>query len=455
MLRRLSVFILISACFLTAPDVLCHAQRDLAVHEERNALVIGNGDYTGGVTPLRNPVNDANSVSLALEQLGFNVIKRINAGRGDMRQAVYEFGDRLKKGGVGLFFYAGHGLQVDGENYLVPVDARVRRKFDVPDQCLKASYVLGAMEEAGNRLNIVILDACRNNPFRTFRSGQGGLARMDAPTGSLIAYATAPGSVAADGVGENGLYTSYLLKHMRKPGVEVLDMFRLVRIDVMNESGEEQVPWEATSLTGEFFFNGPKTDREDARNEPVADSQVLADSQMRPDDGRMLQSGFVVQIAAYNQMSTAENDKTALRRRGVDAYIERVDEGNRTYYRLLAGKFASQGEAEAYAARLSGHHALQDVGVRHELIVRRFSASGEPAAVKPSVMYRVRGVESWDVLYIRSGPDPKSGKVGSIPANGMNIEFLNETRRYGRNTWFKIRYESTVGWVNSYYLRPM
>ena len=226
-----------------------------ATAEERNALVIGNGGYSRGIPALINPVNDAQSMTRALTGLGFHVISRIDANRSDMRAAVREFESRLRRGGIGLFFYAGHGLQIDGDNYLVPIDADVKRKYDVNDQCLKVSYILGAMEEARNRLNIIILDACRNNPFRSFRGGNSGLARMDAPTGSLLAYATAPGSVAQDGIGQNGLYTSKLLRHMNEPELEILDMFRKVRVDVMAESDGQQVPWESTSLTGEFFFN--------------------------------------------------------------------------------------------------------------------------------------------------------------------------------------------------------
>lgn len=454
MLRNILIVLLISTVYLILSNGLCYAQRGLEIEEERNALVIGNSDYVGGITPLRNPVNDANSISLTLERLGFNVIKRINANRSEMRNAVYEFGDRLKKGGVGLFFYAGHGLQVNGENYLVPIDANVRRKYDVPDQCLKASYVLSAMEESGNRLNIIILDACRNNPFRTFRSSQGGLAKMDAPTGSLIAYATAPGSVAQDGLGENGLYTTFLLKHMQKPGLEILDMFRKVRIDVMKESGSEQVPWESTSLTREFYFYLEKA----LRTASGPDEAVIAPPP-KPDAPviirKALESGYAVQVSAYNKVAMAEKDKTALIRNGLDAHVEKVIEGQRIYYRLLIGRFAAISEAEIYARELRNHFALQEIGIRHELIVRRFSSAPEAILVRPAIMYRVVRVESWDVLYIRKQPNPKSGKLGAIPANGKNIEFLQETSRYGRNTWYKIRYESTIGWVNSYYLKPM
>ena len=225
----------------------------LSKEERRIALVIGNGSYKS--SPLANPVNDANDIATALERCNFTVMKAINAPRNEIRRAIREFGEEINKGAVGLFYYAGHGIQVKGENYLVPVGVDVYSEAEVEDECLKVSSVLRQMESAGNRLNIIILDACRDNPFgRSFRSSNRGLAKMDAPTGSILAYATAPGSVAEDGIGRNGLYTSKLLKHMRIPGLEIGKLFRQIRIDVMDASGKRQVPWELSSLTGEFYF---------------------------------------------------------------------------------------------------------------------------------------------------------------------------------------------------------
>lgn len=223
-----------------------------AEQEKRIALVIGNGAYRH--SPLPNPPNDANDIAAALRQTGFRVNKKINATRTQMREAVREFADQIKRGGVGLFFFAGHGLQVEGENFLVPVDADIKRKYDVRDQCLAAGYVLEAMEDAGNRLNIIILDACRDNPFRGFRSRSRGLAHMNAPTGSLLAYATSPGSTASDGPGRNGLYTSMLLNHMLTPDMRILDLFINVRKDVSAASDGRQVPWETHSLTAPFYM---------------------------------------------------------------------------------------------------------------------------------------------------------------------------------------------------------
>jgi formylglycine-generating enzyme required for sulfatase activity len=223
------------------------------VQEQRLALVIGNGAYKSG--PLRNSVNDAHDMTATLRELGFEVIYYRNADQRKTEDAIRQFGKRLRKGGVGLFYFAGHGMQLNGRNYLIPVDARIETESDVKYEAVDAGRVLGKMEDAGNRLNIVILDACRDNPFsRSFRNADKGLARMDAPTGSLIAYATAPGQVAAEGEGRNGVYTKYLLKHMTVPGWTIEQVLKRVRVDVIASTGDKQVPWESSSLTGNFYF---------------------------------------------------------------------------------------------------------------------------------------------------------------------------------------------------------
>ncbi|MFH1139669.1 MAG: caspase family protein [Pseudomonadota bacterium] len=219
----------------------------------RAALVIGNSDY--GFSPLDNPVNDARDLAKALERVGFTVDLKLNASRAVMLQAIRDFGYKIGKGGVGLFYYAGHGIQVKGENYLVPVDSTLQNEDEVEEYCLRVSAVLRKMETAGNGLNIIILDACRDNPFGgKVRSLHKGLAQMDAPTGSVLAYATAPGATAADGAGKNGLYTSSLLKYLSLPGQRLEDLFINVRNEVREVSKGTQVPWETSSLTGAFYF---------------------------------------------------------------------------------------------------------------------------------------------------------------------------------------------------------
>jgi Caspase domain len=222
----------------------------------RVALVMGNSAYKDA--PLLNPVNDAKAIAAALRAQGFEVILRENTDQRGMSAAVREFGDRLKqRGGVGLFYFAGHGMQIKGRNYLIPVGAQIEREDEVAYNAVDAQAVLDKMEAAGNGTNLMILDACRNNPFaRSFRSGSAGLAPMDAPVGTLVAFATAPGMTASDGSGANGLYTQHLLTAMQQPGMKVEDVFKQVRSNVRRDSQNKQVPWEATSLEGDFYFSG-------------------------------------------------------------------------------------------------------------------------------------------------------------------------------------------------------
>jgi uncharacterized caspase-like protein len=226
-------------------------------NESKTALIIGNGNYKSG--PLKNAVNDALDMAATLSEKGFTVILRQDASRTEMRDAIREFGREINQGGVGLFYYSGHGLQVDGVNYLVPIDADIELKAEVAEECVSASTVLKVMEYSNNRINVIILDACRNNPFRSFsRSDEKGITRMDPPQGakqgSIIAFATAPGAVASDGDTRNGLYTSKLLRYIKMPGLTLEEVFKRARIDVANESAGHQIPWENNSLTGDFYF---------------------------------------------------------------------------------------------------------------------------------------------------------------------------------------------------------
>ncbi len=242
--------------------------------ESRIALVIGNGAYQDA--PLKNPVNDAQDMAAKLQELGFQVIGRFDADRQTLRQALREFEQRLRQQrGVGLFYYAGHGVQLKGQNYLIPVGVDIRQEFEVPDEALDADAVLRAMEAAGNELNIVILDACRNNPFvRGFGAGSRGLARMDGPVGTFIAYATAPGAISQDGNGRNSPYTRSLLTAMSTPGLSLEQIFKQVLIAVEQETKGAQIPWVASSLRGDFYFN-PATSAL-ASTVPVSSNNTLS-----------------------------------------------------------------------------------------------------------------------------------------------------------------------------------
>jgi uncharacterized caspase-like protein len=226
------------------------------VAEPRHALVVGNAAYAQA--PLSNPANDARAVAAALRKAGFTVDLRLDATQRQLNEAIRAFGDRLKGGGAGLFYFAGHGVQIKGRNFLLPVGEDIRREDEVPFRAVDVQMVLDKMESAKNRVNVVILDACRDNPFaRASRSAGGGLGSMDAPIGSLVAFATAPGSVASDGQGAHGLYTQHLLANIEKPGLPIEEVFKRVRLGVRLDSNGRQVPWENTSLEGDFFFVPP------------------------------------------------------------------------------------------------------------------------------------------------------------------------------------------------------
>jgi tetratricopeptide (TPR) repeat protein len=228
--------------------------------EKRYALVIGNSNYNKDIGILKNPVNDATDVATELRKSNFEVQLITNCTYVQLREAMRKFHEKLTNGPrdqtVGLFYYAGHGVQYQDENYLVPVDADVKFEDDITRMCFPVQrMVLANMERSNSRMNIVILDACRNNPFpATTRSVSSGLGEMKRARGSFIAYATSPGSVASDGTGRNGLYTQELIKALRKPNLTIEQVFKDVRMNVLRLSGDKQYTWDSSNIIGEFYF---------------------------------------------------------------------------------------------------------------------------------------------------------------------------------------------------------
>ncbi len=258
--------------------------------EPRVALVIGNAAYPAA--PLRNPANDANAIAARLRAMGFEVVLRTNVTQREFTRAVSQFGQALKPGSVALFYYAGHGMQVRGRNFLIPVDADIQSEASARSESVDLDLVL---EQLGpSRLSMVILDACRNNPFEgKFRTARGsGLAQVDAPKGTLLAYATAPGKVASDGEGVNGLYTAELLKAMEIPGAKVEEVFKAVRVNVIKATAGEQIPWESSSLTGDYYFK-PATATADAgkaAGQAEMQSKLDAERQAREKEAQALKA---------------------------------------------------------------------------------------------------------------------------------------------------------------------
>jgi len=222
---------------------------------KRVALVIGNSNYQN-TSSLNNPVNDANLMATSLEKAGFEVTKILDADYRTLKRSLLEFGRRLyNKPEAGLFYYAGHGVQVRGENYLIPVNAKIDKEDEIDFEAIPVNDFLRVMNSSTSSINIVVLDACRNNPFaRSFRSASRGLAPVDAPKGTYIAYATAPGDVAADGKGKNSPYTTALSKAITKRGITIEKAFKTARQSVLKVTHNQQVPWETSSITGDFYF---------------------------------------------------------------------------------------------------------------------------------------------------------------------------------------------------------
>lgn len=252
----LAVLATVLATVLTSGTVLATSEPGPVGQQDfKVALVIGNSKYLS--SPLANPVNDSRAFAAKLRTFGFYVIERENLQAKQIPPVLREFRASLKPGSVALFFYAGHGLQIKGSNYLPAVDADITSEEDVPMNSIELNKVLDMLGEAKTRLNLVFLDACRNNPYsRSFRSGAGGLAKVEAPSGTLISFATRPGSVAADGEGQHGLYTEYLLKAIDEPNLQIEQALKSVVSGVKKTSKGQQEPWMEGSIEGDFYFRG-------------------------------------------------------------------------------------------------------------------------------------------------------------------------------------------------------
>lgn len=262
------IFLIISSLYFIAyaDDRAVKINSNAQNNEERVALVIGNNDYQGVLSKLSNPINDAKSIKNILEERGFRVIYAENTGKRAMKNNLNKFYTAIEKGGVGMFYFSGHGIEVDGQNYLIPVDARIEAKSDTEFEAIALNRITKRMQNIGNRLNIVVLDACRNDPFS--RSiGIGGLAKVE-PIGMFVSYSTGAGSVASDGrAGGHGLFTESLIKHMKR-GLDLRDVFQQTRIDVYTQSNKKQFPaiYDQT-INGKFYFTEPSATSSKMTNE--------------------------------------------------------------------------------------------------------------------------------------------------------------------------------------------
>ena len=380
--------LLLASCLgLAAPWLQAADGRNLGAQAttgegRRVALVIGNGKYPSA--PLRNPANDARAIALKLKSLGFETLLRENITQKEMSRAVTQFGEKLAQGGaMGLFYFAGHGIQARGKNYLVPVDAHITGESSVRSETLDVDVILEQL--SSSPLNIVILDACRNNPFeRRFRGTSGGLVQMDAPKGTLIAYATAPGKVAMDGEGKNGMYTAELLKALDEPGLKVEDVFKRVRVNVARSTSDQQVPWESSSLTGDFYFR--------QGNMPSAAVPEAAPAPAMQDTA--------IELSFWE---SAEKSNAAA---DYAAYLKKYPQGQ--FVDLARNRLAARPGA-AQLASVAPAPAIRPEG-----------PVSAPAPPKEGDFWRYRGSN-------QNGPDAPTYRVARVSADGIELRYASNT----------------------------
>ncbi|MDW3205161.1 MAG: caspase family protein [Alphaproteobacteria bacterium] len=400
---------------------------DGALAERRLALVIGNGAYQVG--PLENPTNDAGLMAETLISAGFDVTHLENLGYRDLQRAVVSFGRDLKAAGpdtVGMVFYAGHAVQADGENYLIPIDANIQDSLDLRITTLEVSTLMASLRAAGNRLNLVVLDACRNNPFPSMsRSGSRGLAKIEAAYGTLLAFSTAPGEVAADGSGRNSPYTAALARAIRTPGLAVEHVFKRVRVDVMERTGNQQVPWESSSLTGDFIFI-------DRPPEPVV---AAPQAPAVPDNTAEIE---------YWKSVAASNDPAA-----IQTYLDAYPGG--LFANLAQQRIQSLQTNQALAARTQHEAAARaawdavkdtDDPALLQSIVERYGDTvyAEVAQVKLDSLQQVSDAQAAldRAATQQAALPPPAAPPGPPPSDGRLLyqgKFIAQRNCYGGGTW--------------------
>lgn len=396
--------------------------------EPRIALVIGNSQYQGDMPVLPNPEKDAKLMARTLRDLGFDVIDKENATQADLKQAISDFGNRLAAAGrdaTGFFFYAGHGIQVDGENYLIPVDAKLQKEADADLNAVKVSSVQSQMTYADNAVNIIVLDACRDNPLKGSSRGlKRGLAEIDAVNGMFVAYSTSPGETAADGDGANSPYTAALAQTLKEPGVSIGDAFQEVRTKVLAETGNTQRPWDSSSLTGRFYFKPADASQQ------VATAQPAATTPPPPAAPAADASADEVQYEKMYWDSVKDsNDADAL-----NLYLAKypngiyVDLANYKLQQLKGTQVASADTAPAQGASAARGAVSHD------------DTPATPPQQQTSLAPQVSIVALSQTLYaqgdgrVRAAPDGKGQLITSFPQNAQ----VNATGRTTDGRWWRI-----------------
>ena len=388
-MRSLMISLTLAATWLLSP--LAFAQQG----SDRVALVVGNSAYR--MAPLFNPQNDAKAMAALLRTAGFSVDQQVDTSLEQLQKAVSQFGQKIldPKVKFAVFYYAGHGVQLDWRNYLVPVTATIRSSDDVRSQTVDVSSLLKYMGEAKNKNYIIILDACRDDPFAgTYRPPAKGLSQFDAPVGSVLAYSTSPGKVALDGEGSNGLYTAYLLKEFAVKGVKIEDAFKRTRLNVRLASNGAQVPWETTSLEEDLYlFPEARQHLTDAEQDKLLEAELQAWAKVKSTNDflvladfiRVYPSGSVSELAAsrMNRLLATQQDRelrvvTAKSATLVQAEKDRVEREEALRVAAEKAEAARVAAAQAEAAR---QEALRAEAARQEAL-KLDAARAEAARVE-------------------------------------------------------------------------
>lgn len=420
-----TAFLTLSGC----ADAIAGDTNREASQYKRVALVIGNSKYPG--VSLRNPANDAHDMAVALRRTGFEVIEKIDVTQKEMNRAIVQFGGMLNADTVALFYYAGHGMQVKGKNYLIPIDAQIDTENSVRAETVDVDTILDQLN--ASPLNIVVLDACRNNPFeRRFRSLGGGLAQMDAPKGTLIAYATAPGKVASDGEGRNGLYTQELLKVLQTPGLEVEKAFKRVRANVAKATGDNQIPWEASSLTGEFMFSSDAAARREAEQRDREAMQQALKAQQEENERKLADALKQVNEKTARDQEQSLREKAELQR----ALKTQQDASERAVSDALkkAEEKASRERAELQQSmekmikEMLARQNAGDVGANPD---RPVVAQGKPVdAALPPQPARIASIQP-SASIAPALPSAETGTGKPFAGTGEEWEYRVEDRTFG------------------------
>jgi uncharacterized protein YgiM (DUF1202 family) len=395
----------------------------------RVALVVGNGDYAADIGKLKNPASDAQLMAGTLKSLGFEVSLVTDADQKAMKRAIREFGQKLREtgpNGIGLFYYAGHGVQVDGENFLLPIGAEIQAEGDVELEAVSASSILSQMQFAGNAVNLVFLDACRNNPLtRSFRSGSRGLARVDAPRGSFVGYSTAPGDVSVDGESNNSPYALALVEELNTPGLSIEEAHRAVRGKVLAATNQRQTPWDSSSLTG------PVVLKEVTMVAPVAPA-TPAPAPAEPSAGGSSQQA---ELLFWDSIKSSDNPAT------FQAYLTQFPNG----------VFAGLARAKITELESAASDSTETQSAARQI---------QPAAPEPAPQPEVPAplaVEELSGVYVAT----KSANVRAAPATDAKIvaklavdQAVDATGQVAGGEWLRVSIKGKSGFVSGKLMAP-